>query len=124
MDLDVIFDQKPQRARLAKAYTMECRALPAMAQMWRTGLTFDTEELALVQSDYKYDAETLQQFIIDLDRQLPKEHKLPRDEDGSFNLRPKDTGSIREGTKKYAGFNLNSPKQLDKFIGASWRGAI
>ena len=117
MDLDVIFDQKLQRARLAKAYTMECRALPAMAQMWRTGLTFDTEELALVQSDYKYDAETLgKQFIIDLDRQLPKEHKLPRDEDGSFNLRPKDTGSIREGTKKYAGFNLNSPKQLlDKF---------
>ena len=44
---------------------MECRALPAMAQMWRTGLTFDTEELALVQSDYKYDAETLgKQFII------------------------------------------------------------
>lgn len=33
-----------------------------------------------------------------------------------FNLRSKDEGSIREGTKKYRGFNINSPKQLlDKF---------
>ena len=29
-----------------------------------------------------------------------------------FNLRAKDEGKIRDGTKKYAGFNLNSPKQL------------
>ena len=33
-----------------------------------------------------------------------------------FNLRAKSTGSIRLGTKKHAGFNINSPKQLlDKF---------
>ena len=32
------------------------------------------------------------------------------------NLRAKDTGSKRLGTKKYAGFNINSPKQLlEKF---------
>jgi len=37
---------------------------------------------------------------------------LPRDEDGSFNLRAKDQGKVRDGTKKYAGFNINSPKQL------------
>jgi DNA polymerase-1 len=117
MDLDLVFDKKLQAAGLAKAYVMECRAMPAMAQMWRTGLTFDTEELLMVQGDYEYDVKTLgEQFIRDLDRQLPKEHKLPRDEDGSFNLRPKDTGSIRAGTKQYAGFNLNSPKQLlEKF---------
>ena len=31
-------------------------------------------------------------------------------------LRAKDEGSIRLGTKKYAGFNINSPKQLlEKF---------
>ena len=53
--------------------------MPAMAQMWRTGLTFDTEELLMVQGDYEYDVKTLgEQFIRDLDRQLPKEHKLPR----------------------------------------------
>ena len=33
-----------------------------------------------------------------------------------FNLRSKDEGSIRLGTKKHKGFNLNSPKQLlEKF---------
>jgi DNA polymerase I-like protein with 3'-5' exonuclease and polymerase domains len=33
-----------------------------------------------------------------------------------FNLRPKDSGSVRLGTKVKAGFNLNSPKQLlEKF---------
>ena len=33
-----------------------------------------------------------------------------------FNLRTKDEGSIRLGTKKYKGFNINSPKQLlEKF---------
>ena len=33
-----------------------------------------------------------------------------------FNLRAKDEGSIRLGTKKYKGFNINSPVQmLDKF---------
>ena len=79
----------------------------------------------MVQGDYEYDVKTLgEQFIRDLDRQLPKEHKLPRDEDGSFNLRPKDTGSIRAGTKQYAGFNLNSPKQLREVHGVAWRGAV
>ena len=44
------------------------------------------------------------------------EKKLPRNDDGSFNLRAKDEGSIRLGTKKYAGFNINSSKQLlEKF---------
>ena len=33
MDLDLVFDKKLQAAGLAKAYVMECRAMPAMAQM-------------------------------------------------------------------------------------------
>lgn len=37
---------------------------------------------------------------------------LPRDEDGSFNLRAKDEGAIRLGTKKYKGFNPDSPMQM------------
>jgi len=43
---------------------------------------------------------------------LPAEHKLPRDADGSLNLRAKAEGSVRAGTKKEAGFNINSPAQL------------
>ena len=55
-------------------------------------------------------------FLRELDNALPEKHKLPREDDGSYNLRAKDEGSIRLGTKKYAGFNLNSPKQLlEKF---------
>ena len=30
----------------------------------------------------------------------------------TFNLRAKDQGSVRLGTKKYAGFNIKSSKQL------------
>ena len=56
------------------------------------------------------------EFLRELDNALPETDKLPRERDGSFNLRAKDEGSIRLGTKKYAGFNINSPKQLlEKF---------
>ena len=41
-----------------------------------------------------------------------KQPGLPRDEDGSFNLRAKDEGHIRKGTKKYKGFNPDSPIQM------------
>jgi len=37
---------------------------------------------------------------------------LPRDPDGSFNLRAKDSGKVRDGTKKYKGFNPDSPMQM------------
>lgn len=37
---------------------------------------------------------------------------LPRNADGTFNTRPRDVGSIRLGTKQYAGFNLNSAQQV------------
>jgi len=37
---------------------------------------------------------------------------LPRDPDGSLNLRAKAEGHVRLGTKKLAGFNINSPAQL------------
>ena len=52
------------------------------------------------------------EFLRELDNALPEKHKIPRERDGSFNLRAKDEGSIRLGTKKYAGFNINSPKQI------------
>ena len=64
--------------------------------------------------------ELAQEFIEKLDAALPEEHKLPRDEDGSFNLRAKDQGKLRDGTKKYAGFNINSPKQLVDKLKLSW----
>jgi len=41
---------------------------------------------------------------------------LPRNPDGSFNLRAKDSGSIRLGTKQYAGFNINSSQQVLRYF--------
>ena len=113
MDLDSIIDRKLEDHQLKKAYALECRALPAMAQMWRTGLPWNAENLQQRKLDYEHDIrEMAKDFVRLLDDALPEGSKLPRDEDGSFNLRAKDEGKIRDGTKKYKGFNLNSPKQL------------
>lgn len=117
LDLDLVLNQRLGAARLMKAFALECAALPAMAQMWRTGLPFNRTRLEELQASLEADIERYgEQFVVDLDAALPEEHKLPRDEDGSFNLRAKAEGAARLGTKRLAGFNLNSPKQLvEKF---------
>ena len=113
MQLDEILDHKIGRDRLSEAYGLECRALPAMAQMWRTGLPWNAANLQQRKEDYEVDIKALEKdFILQLDHALPEGKKLPRDEDGSFNLRAKDEGKLRDNTKRYKGFNLNSPKQL------------
>jgi DNA polymerase I-like protein with 3'-5' exonuclease and polymerase domains len=111
--LDNVLNSKIVEAGLFKAYDLECRVLPAMAQMWRVGLPWNREELEQCRTDYEDDIKELgNEFLRELDNDLPSGEKLPRNEDGSFNLRAKDEGSIRLGTKKYAGFNIKSSKQL------------
>jgi DNA polymerase I-like protein with 3'-5' exonuclease and polymerase domains len=98
---------------LHRAWYLECAALPAMAQLWRTGLPFDKQMLEELRDELEGDNQRLgEQFIVELDEALPMNGKLPRDPDGSLNLRDKAEGSIRAGTKKPAGFNINSPHQL------------
>ena len=102
LELDATLNYKIASARLGKAFTLECNALPAMAQMWRTGLPWNKESLEQCLIDYEDDAKEMgKEFIRELDNALPEEHKLPRDDDGEFNLRAKDEGSVRLGTKKY-----------------------
>ena len=117
LELDQILDRKLQTDQLMEAYTLECLALPAMAQMWRTGLPWNRSALEQRRIDYEDDLKEMsKEFLRELDNALPETDKLPRERDGSFNLRAKDEGSVRLGTKKYAGFNINSPKQLlEKF---------
>ena len=117
LELDQILDHKLQSDQLMEAYTLECLALQAMAQMWRTGLPWNRSALEQRRIDYEDDLKEMsKEFLRELDNALPETDKLPRERDGSFNLRAKDEGSIRLGTKKYAGFNINSPKQLlEKF---------
>ena len=113
LELDQVLDSKLRNAKLNRAYKLECKALPAMAQMWRVGLPWNKEELNQCRIDYEHDIKELgDEFIRELDNDLPPGKKLPRNEDGSFNLRAKDQGSKRLGTKKYAGFNIKSSKQL------------
>lgn len=153
LKLDYRLDQMLQNHSLASAFALECRALPAMAQMWRTGLPWNKVALENLKGDYEHDiGRYSKDFLLELDEALPKQHKLPResvdtkrlrllkdlvtqmghDDDmyekwyaeiekiesasQEFNLRAKESGSVRLGTKLKAGFNLNSPKQLlEKF---------
>lgn len=118
MELDEKLDHEIAKYRLRKAYSLECRALPAMAQMWRTGLPWNADNLQKRKEDYQADIKALEKdFILQLDHALPEGKKLPRDEDGSFNLRARDEGRIRDNTKRYKGFNLNSPQQLLEKLG-------
>jgi len=118
LDLDPVITRLMTEGNLMTAFLIECRALPAMAQLWRTGLPWDREALETARDDYTFDiAELGKQFLAELDVALPADKKLPRDPDGSFNLRPRDTGAVRLGTKQYAGFNINSPKQLCERLG-------
>ena len=112
-ELDAPIHQKIAQAGLGAAYSLECRALSGMASMANNGLPFSRDALQGIEVDYVKDIENLgREFHLELDAALPTEQKLPREEDGSFNLRPRDTGRIKDGTKKYAGFNIASPKQL------------
>ncbi|MGA0207823.1 MAG: DNA polymerase [Ilumatobacteraceae bacterium] len=105
--------QRLATGQLMAAWELECRALPAVAQMQRTGLPFSREKLEalrdeLAEANQRMGAE----FVVALDEALPEGSKLPRDPDGSLNLRPKATGTVRGGDKMPAGFNINSPHQL------------
>ena len=113
LDLSTPLERKLGRAQLMDSYALECRAMEAVAEMQRCGMPWSKDALQQAIDDYGFDAQTLEKdFIWRLDAALPEEHKLPRDEDGSFNLRKKDTGRVSDGTKQYAGFNLSSPKQM------------
>jgi DNA polymerase I-like protein with 3'-5' exonuclease and polymerase domains len=107
--------QRLAAGQLIPAWELECRALPAVAQMQRTGLPFDRQALLELQAELEETGKRLgAEFVEALDEALPVGHKLPRDPDGSLNLRPKDTGTVRGGDKKPAGFNFASHQQLKK----------
>ena len=116
-ELDDFLHRQIAEAGLGRAYSLECRALPAMAQMASTGLPWDREALEGVERDYGKDVENLgREVLMELDAALPEGEKLPRNEDGSINTRTKTTGSIKLGTKQYAGFNIGSSSQLLKVL--------
>jgi DNA polymerase I-like protein with 3'-5' exonuclease and polymerase domains len=117
--LDGPLNQLLACANLHIAWRAECDAIPAMAQLWRTGLPFDRVMLNTLNIELEQECTALNiQLIIDLDNALPSDYKLPRDPDGTLNIRTKATGTIKKGNRMPAGFNINSPMQLSRAFAA------
>lgn len=94
-------------------FELEC--LRPIASMSFNGLGFDratAQKLQLQLEEDKFVGRDALVQLLDERMVARKQPGLPRDEDGSFNLRAKDEGHIRKGTKKYKGFNPDSPIQM------------
>ena len=80
LELDVRIEQLLAKTGLITAFRLECRALPAMAQMWRTGLPWNRTNLEQLRDDYQFTIDALsREFLRELDEALPEEDKLPRE---------------------------------------------
>lgn len=111
-----LYEQIQQRmatGRLYRAWQLECSALPAMAQLWRTGLPFDEKSLRQLIEDLDIEHNEIgTKFIEDFDAALPHEEKLFRAEDGTIKYQTKPGPKGKKADPEV--FNLNSPAQLLK----------
>ena len=113
LDLYEIFLQHLAEHTLMTAWYLECNALPAMAQLWRTGLPFNEKDLKQLIEDLDIEHhEVGEKFIEDFDAALPDGHKLCRglDEKLLYQTKPGAKGKKPDPNV----FNLNSPAQLLK----------
>ena len=100
---------------LDTVYEIERKALLPTVEMEATGLRMDRDIIDEQVKDLMEERDSsLAAFIEMLDTELPEDAKLPRLEDGSINLNKKTSGSVRLGTKVFAGFNPGSSQQLLK----------
>ena len=104
---------------LFDVFRLECMCLRGIAGMQWNGFGFDRARGEALRLVLEGKAEEHMQALLDQLQQALKERYptepgmwLPLDADGAFNTRSKDVGSIRLGTKRYAGFNPRSPKQM------------
>jgi DNA polymerase-1 len=110
-----VLHEKIAAQGLQHAYDLECALIPAVAEMEHHGMWLDPDAIAETVEHYSSESVSAKEcFLETLDGRLQDAGApaLPRDEDGSFNTRVKDTGSVRLGTKRYAGFNINSSQQV------------
>lgn len=104
---------------LWSVFQLEMQALRGVAHMQIHGFRFDLPRARGLRKELEVESEAAKQAFLEmLDGEIQRRHPddpstwLPRDPDGSYNTREKDSGSIRLGTKKKAGFNPRSPKQM------------
>jgi DNA polymerase I len=109
---------KPGRT-LMHLFRLEMKCLEPIALMHWYGFQFDAEQARQLKDQLEMEAqEKLVEFLDQLDEELrhrhpeDKEKWLPRNPDGSFNTRAKTSGSVKKGTKVYAGFNARSGTQV------------
>jgi len=113
LDLYEQIQQRMATGGLYPAWYLECNALPAMAQLWRTGLPFKKDLLEKLIEDLDIENyEVGEQFIKDFDAALPAEHKLCRGIDGKLLYQTKPGPKGKKVNPDV--FNLNSPAQLLK----------
>jgi DNA polymerase I-like protein with 3'-5' exonuclease and polymerase domains len=114
--LTLLWEQITKRmatGALMPAWELECKALPAMAQLWRTGLPFNKKMLKQLIEDLDIEnVEVGEKFIENFDAALPPEHRLCRGLDGKllYQTKPGPKGKKPDPNV----FNLNSPLQLLK----------
>jgi DNA polymerase I-like protein with 3'-5' exonuclease and polymerase domains len=105
--------QRMATGGLYPAWQLECKALPAMAQLWRTGLPFSKESLTKLIEDLDIEHhEVGEKFIEDFDAALPDHAKLCRGLDGKLLYQTKPGAKGKKVDAEI--FNLNSPVQLLK----------
>lgn len=110
-----VLHEKVAAQGLYDVYRLECALVPAVVQMEHHGIYLDPSAIADTVDFYSGESVAAKEcFLETLDSRLEEEGapRLPRDEDGAFNTRIKDSGSIRLGTKRFAGFNINSSQQV------------
>jgi len=105
--------QRMATGGLYPAWLLECNALPAMAQLWRTGLPFNKESLIQLIEDLDTEHyEIGEKFIEDFDAALPAHAKLCRGLDNKLLYQTKPGAKGKKADPDV--FNLNSPVQLLK----------
>ena len=113
LDLYGQIQQRMATSSLYPAWYLECNALPAMAQLWRTGLPFNKQSLEKLIEDLDIEHhEVGERFIEDFDAALPEGHKLCRGLDGKLLYQTKPGAKGKKPDPNV--FNLNSPAQLLK----------
>jgi DNA polymerase I len=100
---------------LQKVYDLECALIPAVVEMEHSGMLVDQPQaLAAIEKLEDEIGVSRGEFLEVLDSQLRELHGegLPREPDGSFNLRAKK--ALKRDGGAPAGFNINSPAQVIK----------
>jgi DNA polymerase I len=115
----LVHSQVASDITLYDIFRLEMSCLRAVASMQFRGFNFDKPRAEALRETMQGEADKLKlAFLEALDAQIRRKNPnspdiyLPRESDGSFNTREKTTGSVRLGTKQFAGFNPRSNPQM------------